>query len=414
MHTLSQLKSSELNNYSRITLSEQLTELPIELLTLADSLEILDISNNHLSQLPDWLTQLTQLKIIFASNNQFKQLPEVLGRCPSLEMIGFKANKVVNIPEFSLPKKLRWLTLTDNRITLLPDTIGNCIQLEKLLLAGNQLTTLPNSIERLTNLQLLRISANRFNAFPEQVMSLPKLAWFAFAGNPFSQSELASATIPEVASTSFKLKQELGQGASGVISKASWTKPQIDFPNSIAVKKFKGGVTSDGYPEDELKAYLKMGQHPNIVESIAHVNETNYRALVMKLIPDNYTNLGLPPTFDSCSRDVFADNVTLNIQQVEKIISQMTSIFEHLHANQVSHGDLYCHNTLLDEQANILFGDFGAASLYHMISPEQQSKIKQIEQRALNFFIADLLSVCLEQDKKSERYHQLRQLVQVN
>ncbi len=72
----------------------------------------------------------------------------------------------------------------------------------------------------------------------------------------------------------------------------------------------------------------------------------------------------------------------------------MCNVFNHLHDNQVCHGDLYAHNTLFDNEANIIFGDFGAASMYHMLSTTQQQKIRTIEKRALNHFIDDLMSVC--------------------
>ncbi len=82
----------------------------------------------------------------------------------------------------------------------------------------------------------------------------------------------------------------------------------------------------------------------------------------------------------------------------------MLSVFDQLHDNKVSHGDLYAHNTLLDQDANIIFGDFGAASLYHMLNIKQQTQVQQIERRALNYFIEDLLSVCAEEDKNSSEY----------
>lgn len=46
MHTLSQLKSGELIGIQRLTLSENLTLFPLEIFSLADSLEILDLSHN--------------------------------------------------------------------------------------------------------------------------------------------------------------------------------------------------------------------------------------------------------------------------------------------------------------------------------------------------------------------------------
>ena len=72
----------------------------------------------------------------------------------------------------------------------------------------------------------------------------------------------------------------------------------------------------------------------------------------------------------------------------------MQNVFDHLHNKHICHGDLYAHNTLFDQEANIIFGDFGAASAYHMLNTQQQKNIKQIEQRALDYFIEDLMSVC--------------------
>jgi hypothetical protein len=404
LHTLSELKAGHLVGISRLTLSENLTSFPTEILSLADTLEILDLSNNQLTSIPDEIKQLKKLKIIFASNNHFETLPESLGQCENLEMVGFKANNIKHVPAGSLPIKLRWLILTDNQLTRLPDTLGERSRLQKLALAGNQLTQLPVNLSQLTNLELVRISANQLTECPDQLLALPKLAWLAFSGNPFTLTNIEIQSVPLVPYSSFALQKVLGQGASGVISKAIWNTPTDDFPDEIAVKVFKGELTSDGYPEDELQACLKVGGHVNLVRSLAQVNEKNCLALVMQLIPEHYNNLGLPPDFDTCTRDTFEAGFTLSIEQISKIVKQMQSVFTHLHENQVSHGDLYAHNTLFDQDANIIFGDFGAATMYHMLNEKQQAKIQQIERRALNYFVDDLLSICAEVDKDSRQY----------
>ena len=411
MHTLAQLKSGELAGIQHLKLSENLTTFPSEILSLADTLEILDLSHNQLDSLPDELKQLHKLKIMFASNNRFEALPEVLGQCANLEMVGFKANKINRVPENSLPPRLRWLILTDNRIETLPEALGERPRLQKLALAGNRLTHLPKSMAKLTNLELVRISANQLSECPEQLLDLPKLAWIAFSGNPFSRSDLSIQSVPTIQSSSFSLLEVLGQGASGVISKAVWREDQSAFPDDVAVKVFKGEVTSDGYPEDELNACLKAGSHPNLVQPLAQVSESGYLALIMKLIPAHYSNLGLPPCFKSCTRDNFSQGFALSIEQIEKMVVQMESVFTHLHDQQVCHGDLYAHNTLFDEHANIIFGDFGAATMYHMLTEAQQQKIRQIERRALHHFIDDLLSICAETDRQSDKFTFLKQKV---
>lgn len=394
MHTLAQLKSGELHGITRLQLSEGLTEFPLEILSLADSLEILDLSNNQLTTLPAEITQLSKLKIFFASNNPFTVFPDVLSQCSNLEMIGFKACQIKHVAEHAFPPKLRWLILTDNQVDLLPHSLGDCHLMQKLALAGNKLTVLPRNLSQLHNLELLRISANQLTECPEQLLDLPKLAWFAFAGNPFCKSDLKVKSVPSVSSTSYTLENVLGQGASGVISKARWNEEQSQFPQEIAVKVFKGEVTSDGYPEDELQACLKVGNHPSLVQSLAQVSEDNYLALIMNLIPAHYKNLGLPPSLESCTRDTFPEGFSLPLEHINKMVAEMRNVFEHLHDNQVCHGDLYAHNTLFDEDANMIFGDFGAASMYHMLTHSQQEKIRTIEERALNHFVDDLMSVC--------------------
>ena len=88
MHTIADLKAGKLQGLTRVQISENLTEFPIELFQLADTLEVLDLGNNKLSALPDEFACLTKLKILFISNNDFEIVPTVLSQCPSLTMIG--------------------------------------------------------------------------------------------------------------------------------------------------------------------------------------------------------------------------------------------------------------------------------------------------------------------------------------
>lgn len=170
---------------------------------------------------------------------------------------------------------------------------------------------------------------------------------------------------------------------------------------------FKGEVTSDGYPHDELEACLQAGHHNNLVKSIAQVEEQDYLALVMELIPSSYYNLGLPPTLETCTRDTFPKGFELPISQIDNIVTQMIDVFNHLHDNKVCHGDLYAHNTLVNEQGQMIFGDFGAATIYGYLTEEKQQGIRRIEARALKYFIDDLLTVCAKQDIGSELYSRL-------
>jgi tRNA A-37 threonylcarbamoyl transferase component Bud32 len=407
VQTLKQLKNGELKGTVRLNLSENLSQFPAEIFDLADSLEVLDLSNNQLSELPQDLNRLKKLRILFCSNNAFTCLPPMLSLCQNLEMIGFKSNKITQVPASSLPLQTRWLILTDNRIKELPETLGQLESLEKLMLAGNQLTKLPQSIHLCHKLGLIRLSANQLNEFPDLVLDLPKLAWLAFSGNPFCLADSSESQIPTMPLDSFKIHEVLGQGASGVISRAT-SSSENHLPNEVAIKVFKGEVTSDGYPEDELDACLSTGLHPNLVKPLAQIKEADCSALVMELIPTDYINLGQPPSLETCTRDTFTQGQSFSIKQIEHIVQQLESLVDHLIEHKVSHGDLYAHNILINHQGDILFGDFGAASKYQMLEGYQQSGIQAIERRALNYFIDDMLSLCQPEDRQNQAYHQLK------
>ncbi|MBC7720548.1 MAG: serine/threonine-protein kinase [Pedobacter sp.] len=393
MQTLQQLQSGELIGTKRLTLSCGLTEFPKAIYNLAETLEVLDLSNNSLSTLPHDFIRFVKLKILFLSNNQFTIFPEVLGLCQSLTMIGFKSNQITYISEKALPTTTRWLILTNNRLQALPKSIGNCLPMQKLALAGNQLQTLPEELANCKNLGLLRISANQLQALPTWLLAMPKLSWLAFSGNPFSKKSHNTVPLQTISWQQLSLTNQLGEGASGIISKAIWQK-ENGVEEAVAVKVFKGSVTSDGYPEDEMDACILAGNHPNLVTVLGKITNHPLRqqGLVLGLIPPIFRNLGLPPSFDTCTRDVFLPGTAFSIQKVVAIVLSIASAAAHLHSCGIMHGDLYAHNTLVDIEANTLFGDFGAASLYDVTEPNTATALQQIEVSAFGCLLQDLLA----------------------
>ena len=360
-HTLEDLKSGNLIGIKKLILSDNLTKFPLEILTLADSLEILDLSNNKLSELPKEILQLKKLRIIFFENNKFTAFPKILAELPLLTMIGFKTNQIQTIPENAFPPLLRWLVLTNNKINKLPKSIGRCTLLQKFAIAGNKLEELPVEMSNCINLELFRVSANKLKKIPNWLFSLPKLSWIAFGGNPAIKP--IEANIEAYDWSDFKLKEVLGQGASGVISKANWVSKNED----IAVKIFKGSVTSDGLPEDELKVSIAAGKHQNLIPILGRIKNhpKSKDGLLMQLISKDFLNLGNPPSLETCTRDVFCNETLFGIQNVLKIAKSIASVSKHLHSKGINHGDLYAHNILVNTKYETIFGDFGAATFYN-------------------------------------------------
>ncbi|MGL6625138.1 leucine-rich repeat-containing protein kinase family protein [Aeromonas jandaei] len=414
MHTLEQLRAGELCGARHLKLSENLTEFPHEILSLKETLEVLDLTGNQLSALPDELAGFGKLRIIFCSENRFTELPEVLGRCPALTMVGFKANQIATVSAKALPAGLRWLILTDNTIERLPDELGQCDALQKLMLAGNRLRELPESLANCRKLELLRIAANRIERFPEWLLSLPRLSWLAYSGNPFSEGAEARAISDEQVATlpwqRLAIGELLGQGASGVIHRAVMRSEPLMAEriadessegigaSEVAVKIFKGAVTSDGLPQCEMAASLAAGAHPNLIPVLGRVADhpSGMPALVMALIDPAFANLAGPPSLASCTRDVYDEGLRFTLAEALTLALGIASVAGHLHQAGIMHGDLYGHNILFTREpsAHALLGDFGAASLYDLHDRELALGLERLEVRAFGCLLEELLARC--------------------
>jgi len=417
MHSLEQLRSGALAGTRRLDLSAGLSHFPPEIYTLADTLEVLNLSGNQLNALPDDLPRLHRLKVIFCSDNAFTTLPAVLGRCAQLEMVGFKANRIADVPAESLPAQLRWLILTDNAITQLPATLGWRPRLQKLMLAGNRLRELPD-LSRCTQLELLRLAANRFETLPAWLLDLPRLSWLALAGNPLRAPFGARPQQPlrpdrpdiaRIAWSQLQLEHALGEGASGVIHRALWQPPDQHAPQDgrepptrqqpparpVAVKLFKAAMTSDGLPDCEMAACIAAAGHPGLiaVEGVLHAHPEGSAGLVLALLDPAYRALAGPPSLASCSRDVYADTLRLPVAAALAIARRIADVAAHLHAQGLMHGDLYAHNILWNgetQQPQCVLSDFGAASFHDPASPAAEA-LQRLEVRAFGCLLEELI-----------------------
>lgn len=403
--TLELLRAGKLAGTRHLKLACGLTEFPREIFDLAETLEVLDLSGNALTTLPDDLPRLNKLRIFFASNNPFTELPEVLGQCSQLSMVGFKASRIREVPGTALAPTLRWLILTDNEIDALPAEIGRCTQLQKLMLAGNRLRALPEELAACSRLELLRLAANELEALPAWVLRLPRLSWLAYAGNPFSEAletaALLDTPIADIPWHALKLERPLGEGASGVIYRAELASGGAS--RHVAVKLFKGAVTSDGLPDCELAACIRAGDHANLIPVAGKVKDhpAGTHGLVMELIDPQFSNLAGPPNFESCTRDIYSADTRFDMASVINMAYGMASAACHLHRQGIMHGDLYAHNILHGGEGRALLGDFGAASFYDAGDRGMGLAFERLEVRAWGCLLEELLDRCDEMDTQA-------------
>jgi len=391
LDSLEVLRSGALAGARELKLACGLTQFPDEIFGLAETLEVLDLSGNALTQLPHDMGRFTKLEALFCSGNRFERLPPALGDCPVLSQVGFRATGMVEIPAEALPPRLRWLTLTDNRLASLPGALGDRPELQKLMLAGNGLDRLPASLQGAERLELVRLAANRFDVLPVWLAELPSLAWLAWAGNPLD-GELRPEAAPAVSWSCVEVEGLLGEGASGQVHRALWRRSDEAAP--VALKLFKGAMTSDGLPEREMAACLAAGAHPHLTGALGRLvdHPQQLQGLLMPLLPPQWRVLAGPPSRRSCSRDVYDPALRLELGTALRIARGIGLAAAHLHSRGLLHGDLYGHNVLWDGVAgDAALSDFGAASFL----PAQGAQAYQrLEVRAWGLLLGELLDLC--------------------
>lgn len=392
----------------------------------------LDLSGQGLSSLPECMdTRLPNLSILFLSNNRFAQVPAVIGQCPQLQMVAFKSNNgcLTSIHPDALQSQLRWLILTDNALTEIPDTIARCGLLQKCMLAGNRLTRLPSTaaISQLKNLQLIRLASNRLEQAPMELLSLPNLCWVALGDNPFLQTKdptssnpsindktnnQTSRVIPVLANLDTVDGRVLGTGAGGVTRAVQYQ------GRTVAVKTYhSNAMTSDGNPATERQVALLASQlyyhsidnsqstiptkrsnnsTPPLIQVLGECEKTG--SLVMEFL-ENFQTLAQPPNMETCSRDVYLpiDESDGNTSRpwtwdpALNLVTQLLDAMVRLHGAGIAHGDFYGHNILVQQSDlyQVKLSDFGAAFFYDKSAPYGPF-LERIELRAFAVLVQEV------------------------
>lgn len=164
------------------------------------TLRYFDLSHNHLVLSKSAILQLPSLVSLILSFNKIEYLDlSFLGNCSKLELLDVSNNNVTDLIEkkcknnlttlilshnninevsdnfvlaLSKLKSLRNLLLNGNRITKVSPNLFKLRQLHKLNLANNKLAYLPDAFDNRINLNDLNIMENNINSLPPSLMLL--------------------------------------------------------------------------------------------------------------------------------------------------------------------------------------------------------------------------------------------------
>ena len=140
----------------------------------------------------------------------------------------------------------------------------------------------------------------------------------------------------------------------------------------------------------------QCGAHPNLIAIHGNIVEhpTGSMGLIMAKIASTFHNLAGPPSLDSCTRDIYADDTKFSPETVLSIAKGIASATLQLHNKGIMHGDLYAHNIMHNNEGVCFLGDFGAASFFPPDDHPHALALQRIEVRAWGCLLEELLARC--------------------
>lgn len=124
--------------------------------SLAVTLVVLDISYNHIHEIPQQIGQLVLLKELRCSFNKITTIPSTLGRLKRLRILKLNANRLIKVPaELGKLEQLEELNLNENILESIPNTLALCPVLRSLKLQNNRLKTIPFELADVLTLEEL-------------------------------------------------------------------------------------------------------------------------------------------------------------------------------------------------------------------------------------------------------------------
>ncbi|XP_056144754.1 vasorin b [Lampris incognitus] len=182
-----------LDSLEMLDLSQnKLTELPERVFEPLSSLNNLDLSSNQITHISEGCFQgMVLLERLYLYSNHIKTIhPAAFNGLEQLLELKLQGNQLTSLPTLSMPQ----LLLLDLRFNVLPSLGPSDLQtpnLESLKLAGVGLKNLDDELmASLGNLHALDISGNQLETFPPALKEAREMIHLSLAGNPLGPLKL--------------------------------------------------------------------------------------------------------------------------------------------------------------------------------------------------------------------------------
>jgi Leucine-rich repeat (LRR) protein len=144
----------------------------------------ISVADDNKTDIPLLIGCLKSLHLFKAYLNKISNIPETIGNCTFLEKIDLSNNYLTNLPDtWSTLDNLSFLALNGNRIKQLPPSLADCSSLRKLNLRNNKISTIPNSFGSSSSLKIIMGCNNAFKEIPNGLSGMTSLFMLYFREN---------------------------------------------------------------------------------------------------------------------------------------------------------------------------------------------------------------------------------------
>ena len=180
------------------------------------------------------LGRLDRLRTLSLTNNDLRELADSLCRLSSIQTLHLQGNRISKLPlAIGQMHELRELTLQGNRLSRLPSSLSDCSHLEVLDLRANALQLLPPGLGKLSRLRRLELAKNKLTALPSSLRDSSETLLIDVTGNNGLQSppfSIAKQGIPAIRRF-FQNESQQPSGASGSAASATVGLAQVATPS---------------------------------------------------------------------------------------------------------------------------------------------------------------------------------------
>jgi len=183
---------------TEIPVAPDFDELPCPR-NVSKTTKYLDLSNQFLNRIPQWLTSFNHLECLNLSKNNITLTfhdCQILQNLPSLKEIILNTNCITVLTKsfqnaISMLDNLEKLDLSANLINDISPLTEAMLKITMLQLSGNRITDIPLNIANLKSLERLYLGFNKIRYIPPSLFLLPKLQLLALNNNQIKDIPLS-------------------------------------------------------------------------------------------------------------------------------------------------------------------------------------------------------------------------------